>query len=112
MGMSLFRPPRGRKELVLMPHITQTHGQGNDTETQAPPPLDQRAGALTQVTIYIVREEKAVFRDKLGVNMAHGGSLIESHMTTDSTTTHTQRGQGYLSLQNFQVTRAGAHMSI
>jgi hypothetical protein len=69
-------------------------------ETQAPPLLDQRASALPLAANDIVREEiPGAFRDKLGVNMTHGGNLIENPMTTDLTMTHTHKGQGYPKLQ-------------
>jgi hypothetical protein len=62
-------------------------------ETQAPTPLDQKAGVSPLAAIDIVREEIArAFQDKLEVNMAQGGSLIRSHMTVDSTMTNTHRG--------------------
>jgi hypothetical protein len=36
--------------------------------------MDQRAGALPLAVIDIVREDTGgAFRDKLGVNMSHGG---------------------------------------
>jgi hypothetical protein len=82
-------------------------------ETQAPPLLDQRASVLPLAANDIVREEiPRAFRDKLGVNMTHGGNLIKNPMTSDLTMTHTHKGQGYPNLQKNWVTRARAHMNL
>jgi hypothetical protein len=71
-------------------------------ETQLPPPLDQRAGALPSAAINIVREEIArTFRDKLGINMDHGGSLIGSHFTAHSTRTPYPQGTRILEFTKF-----------
>jgi hypothetical protein len=76
------------------------------------PISDQRADGLTPAAIDIVREEiVGAFRDKLGVSMVPGGSLIGDLMIADLTTTHTHREPGYPNSQNFRVTKGRAHAS-
>jgi hypothetical protein len=96
-----------------MPHRTQTHGaRGQNSETQASTPLDQRVGGLPSAAIDIVREEIArEFRYKLRVSMTHGGSHIRNPMRVDLTMTHIPREQGYPNFQSFWVNRTETCMN-
>jgi hypothetical protein len=96
-----------------MRHKTQTHGGRQQTSIQITSPmLDQRAGGLTPAAIDIVREEIArAFRDKLGVSMVPGGSLIGDLMIADLTITHTHRELEYPNLQSFRVTKVRVHVN-
>jgi hypothetical protein len=79
--------------------------------------MDRRAGRLPSIAIDIVRVDRVreeivgAFRDKLGVNMSHGGNLIKSHKIADSTMTLTHMGSKYPNFLNFRVTRAKARAS-
>ena len=81
-----FSVPRRTKDLVcnveylgsiLMPHITQTHGQGSDIMIHQQPHMDQRHDGLPPTAIEMVREEIArQFRNKLKVNMSDRKSVV------------------------------------
>jgi hypothetical protein len=78
---------------INAPHYLCPWAREQHNNTPASTHMDQRVDGLPLVSIDIVREEiVGTFRDKLRVNMCHGGSVIGGHTIADSTMTNTHKG--------------------
>jgi hypothetical protein len=89
------------------PHNPNSWARERYNDTPITTHMYQRDGGLPPTAIDIIREEIAgALRDKLEVNMSHGGSVIGGHTIADLTMTHTYKGQEYPNLQKIWVTRA------